>query len=360
MPLSRLGLIAAAITFAVLPYGAIAQSLEEATAALKAGDFATAETILNRLSQDDDPAAMRELARLHLSGRAATPDAVRARDLLKQAVNSGNAAAGLDLGYVLLEGIGGPADPLAARGAFAAAADANDENVEARFMWGKTSLMVSKDPEDLRNAMAEIQLASTQKYGPALALSGDFYLSGTFVGRDPKRAMSLYQEAYANGHKQSAVTVADLFAFGELGTVDLDAAGKWYARAASDGSTKAAHAAAMLIYADPQSSDADLQQAFSFATSAALAWNEDAQYLLGRMYLEGRAVGPDLFEAFKWLDLAATSAVLDAHYLRAIVARDLGPDQVALAREVARTWFETNHATPHSHRLLVGKDHVFQ
>lgn len=360
MPFPQFRLIAASCVLAMLCQGASAQTVEEAQAAAKAGDFAKAEVILTPLAEDDDPIALRELARLHLSGRATAPDPVKARDLLEQAVDGGLSAAGLDLGYVLLEGIGGPKDEAAAREAFATAAEADPENVEARFMWGKLTLMVSKDPEELRNGMAEIQLAASRKFGPALALVGDFYMSGTFVGRDPKRAMGFYQDAYANGHQQSAMTVADLFAFGDMGEVDLVAARNWYARAASEGNASAAYAVASLIYMDPQSTEDDLKQAFTFANSAALAWNEDAQMLLGQMYLDGRAVPRDPYLAFKWLDLAATSAVLDAHYLRAIAARELGPEQSAKAREEARAWFQANHATPHTHRLLSGAEHVFK
>lgn len=360
MALTHLRLIVTALALALPLSGAAAQTVVEAQAAAKAGDFATAETILTILTDQEDPAAMRELARLHLSGQAAKPDLAVARDLLVQASDQGNAAASLDLGYMLLEGLGGPADPVAARESFGLAASADPENLDARFMWAKTTLFTNQSPDDVRKAMAEVQFAAAKKFGPALALVGDFYMSGTFVTRDPKRAMSRYQEAYANGHLPSAMVVADLFAFGELGAVDVDAAIKWYARAASDGSTKAAYAAASQIYMDPQSTDENLKLAFTFANSAALAWNEDAQLLLGRMYLDGRAVARDPYEAFKWLDLAATSAVLDAHYLRAIAARDIGPEQSAQARNEARAWFEANHATPHTHRLMSGVDHTFK
>jgi TPR repeat protein len=348
------------LTLAWAGHGAAAGTLAEAQDAALAGDFAKAESILTGLAEAKDPAALRELARLHLAGQASASDPAQARSLLQQSVAQGFAPAGLDLGYVLLQGIGGPADPEAAREAFAATALADPGNIEARFMWGKTTLAIIKEPQDLPKAIAEIQLAAARKFGPALALVADFYLSGTFVAKDPQRAMSLYQEAYANGHLQSAMTVADLFAFGEMGTVDLVAAGNWYARAASEGDAKAAYAIATLIYMDPQSGDEDLKRAFTFAQSAALAWNEDAQMLLGRMYLDGRAVARDPYEAFKWLDLAATSAVLDAHYLRAIAARELGPELSAQAREEARAWFEANHATPHTHRLMNGAEHVFR
>lgn len=353
--------VCAAIFFLSLTFqGAAAQTLEEAQAAAKAGDFGRAEEILTALKGDKDPAVLRELARLHLAARAKNSDPAEGRALLEQAVDAGYAPAVVDLGYVLMDGIGGPADVEGARSAFAVAAEADPENIEARFMWGKLTVMAGKEPEAVRKAMVEIQFAAARKFGPALAMVGDFYMTGTFVGRDPQRAMVKYQEAYANGHLASAMTVADLFAFGEMGEVNLGAARKWYARAASEGNVQAAYAVASLIYLDPQSDEADLADAFGFANSAALAWNEDAQALLGRMYLEGRAVPRDLYLAYKWLDLAATSAVLDAHYLRAIAARELGAEQSAKAREEARAWFEANHATPHTHRLLAGREHVFK
>lgn len=360
MPLTLIRLTASALMFALWSNVATAQTVDDAQAAAKAGDFARAEQILTPMVEDKDPMALREMARLHLSGRAGASDPVKARVWLQEAAEAGLTLARVDLAYVQAEGIGGPKDEPAARDNFAVVAKADPENIEARFMWAKLTLIIGGEPAEIRNAMTEIQLAASRKFAPALAMVGDFYLSGTFVGRDPKRAMAMYQDAYANGDLASAMRVADLFAFGEMGDVDLAAARNWYARAASEGNANAAYAVASLIYMDPTSSEEDLKQAFTFATSAALAWNEDAQMLLGRMYLDGRAVAHDAYLAFKWLDLAATSAVLDAHYLRAIAARELGPEQAALARDEARTWFEANHATPHTHRLMTNANHVFK
>lgn len=349
LPFSLAILAASAVT-------AMSQSVEDGVTALKSGDYAKAESILTPLVEAGDSDAMRHLAQIHLQGLTAASDPKKARDLLEQAVEAGNTKAAIDLGYLQMAG-GSPDELAAARNSFEIAA--RKDIIEARFMWAKLTIMISREPEELRKAMAEIQLAGAQKYAPALVSIGDFFNTGTFVSKDPKRAIQYYQEAYANGDKASAATVAEMYAFGDLGVVDLPAALKWYETAASAGNAKAAYALAQLIYNDPAASDEDLARAFGYATSAAYAWNEDAQTLLGRMYLEGRATAPDAREAYKWFDLAASAAVLDAHYLRAIAANQIGPETAKSAHDEARKWFDENHKTPHGHRLMTEATHNF-
>lgn len=346
----------ALVLLAATSVTALGQSVEDAVTALKSGDYAQAESILTPLVEAGDSDAMRHLAQMELQGRTAAPDADHARSLLETAVDAGNLKAAIDLGYVLMAA-GSAEDLKAARDSFEIAAKA--DVLEARFMWAKLTIMISRDPEELRKAMAEIQLAGAKKFAPALVTIGDFFNTGTFVSKDPKRAIQYYQDAYANGDKQSAMKVAQMFAFGDLGQVDLPAAVKWYEVAASNGDAVAAYALAQLLYNDPAASDDVLARAFGYATSAAYAWNEDAQMLLGRMYLEGRATAPDAREAYKWFDLAASAAVIEAHYLRAIAAAQIGPETAKTAHEEARRWFEENHKTPHSHRLMTDATHGF-
>jgi peptidoglycan hydrolase-like protein with peptidoglycan-binding domain len=70
-----------------------------------------------------------------------------------------------------------------------------------------------------------------------------------------------------------------------------------------------------------------------------------SQYLLGRLYAEGRGVGLDFTQAYMWFDLAASS-----HYPPAVTARDAlasraTGEQLARARAMADDW-RAAHGAP--------------
>jgi|GEM_PF-2239891 peptidoglycan hydrolase-like protein with peptidoglycan-binding domain len=66
--------------------------------------------------------------------------------------------------------------------------------------------------------------------------------------------------------------------------------------------------------------------------------DQRAQYLLGRMYMEGRGVSQDYVQAHMWLNLATAGAVAEARAYRDQVASRMTSQQIAAAQEMARTW----------------------
>ena len=67
-----------------------------------------------------------------------------------------------------------------------------------------------------------------------------------------------------------------------------------------------------------------------------------AQYKLGLFYSTGKGVPLDYVEAHKWLNLAARS-VAEAKALRAELAHDMSPREIAEAQRQAREWLQTHH-----------------
>lgn len=67
-----------------------------------------------------------------------------------------------------------------------------------------------------------------------------------------------------------------------------------------------------------------------------------AQYELGLRYSTGKGVPLDYIEAHKWLNLAARS-VAEAKALRAELAHDMSPREIAEAQRQAREWMQTHH-----------------
>lgn len=66
-----------------------------------------------------------------------------------------------------------------------------------------------------------------------------------------------------------------------------------------------------------------------------------AQYLLGRMYMDGLGVSQDYVTAHMWLNLATTGGVANARTYRDTVGSRMPLTQVARAQEMARNWKPT-------------------
>lgn len=71
---------------------------------------------------------------------------------------------------------------------------------------------------------------------------------------------------------------------------------------------------------------------------AAEAGMPDALFELGLMYCSGRGVMPDLIEAHKWFNLAASRGNDDARRYRTEIARELSRDEIGEAQRRARAW----------------------
>jgi TPR repeat protein len=67
-----------------------------------------------------------------------------------------------------------------------------------------------------------------------------------------------------------------------------------------------------------------------------------AQYRLGLMYSTGKGVPLDYVAAHKWLNLAALRGERQARELRAELAHDMSPQQIAEAQRQAREWLQTH------------------
>jgi TPR repeat protein len=64
----------------------------------------------------------------------------------------------------------------------------------------------------------------------------------------------------------------------------------------------------------------------------------EALLSLGLMYSTGRSVEPDLVEAHKWFNIAASRGSAQASALRAEIAREMSRSDIADAQRKARDW----------------------
>ena len=89
---------------------AFAEPLDTATAAFKAGDYATAARLLLPLAESGERSAQYNLALMYGQGQGVPQDLAEALKWLRKAADQGDIDAQHDLGYVYHEGKGTPRD----------------------------------------------------------------------------------------------------------------------------------------------------------------------------------------------------------------------------------------------------------
>jgi TPR repeat protein len=135
-------------------------TFDAGVAAYDQGDYATAYKLWSSID-DDDVAAMRNVAMLQRKGLGTAKDPKAAEAMFARAAEAGLPTAQADLADMLLKGEAGPPDPKAAQPLLQAAAAAN-------------------------HPIAQYEL-------------GQMYEAGTIVPRDMKVARNLYAAAAAHG-----------------------------------------------------------------------------------------------------------------------------------------------------------------
>lgn len=332
-----------------------AQTVSEGIAAAKDGRFDDALTIWK---SDGSGEALRNIGGLYLAGVLGSTDLQQARTYFESAAELGDAQAMLSLGYMHLNGMGLAVDPKVAENWFLKGGDLG--LAEARFMWARSVLDRQADDADITNAINWLKDAAEAGIPKALTSVGDLLRTGSYTERNVGLAVDYYRRAGELGESAAIKTVGDIYLFAELGDPDIPKAITAYRAAADNGNTDAMYALSYLFYMDPNSNSDTLTMAFDLAKTASLSWHEQAQWLLGDMYLSGRGSSQDSEQAYFWLDLAASAGVIEAHHLRALAFSEIGAATAAKAHEKARAWFDNNHKIPHSHRGLGGQKHEFK
>jgi len=305
-----------------------------------------------------DGAALRNLAGLFVTGVLGQPDLNAARDHFSRAAALGDAQAMLSLGYMSLNGAGTTRNAGTAEDWFRKAA-ARDLP-EGQVMLARSILDRPADAAEIEHALTQLNAASEALHPPALMLIAELLRSGSFTEMDVEKAAEFYELAAELGAAEALGELGDMYLFAEIGAPDIPRANDYYVQASEKGVSGAMYSLAYLLYGEPDAGAETLDRAFGYARMSSLAWDERGQLLLGRMYIDGRAVPQDYEQAYFWLDLAASAGVIEAHHLRALAHAAIGDDGAEKMHAVARRWFDENHDTPHVHRLLQTSEHKFR
>ena len=146
-------------------------TFDAGVAAYDAGDYATAFKLWSSID-DDDVAAMRNVAMLERKGLGTAKDPKAAEEMFARAAEAGLPTAQADLADMLLKGEAGPPDPLHALPLLQTAAAAN-------------------------HPVAQYELAQ-------------LYEAGTVVPKDMKMARKLYAAAASHGMPEAAQRLKEL------------------------------------------------------------------------------------------------------------------------------------------------------
>ncbi|WP_062269515.1 tetratricopeptide repeat protein [Endozoicomonas arenosclerae] len=309
------------------------------------------------LSERGDADASAKLGALYLSGSLGTLDFIKARKYLALGAKV-DVSARLAYGHLLMKGLGGETDLAGAEQVFATASKLG--SLEGLYLRAKLVLGRSASELEVRNAVNDIHRAATKGFPPALSTIAELHRTGTFLEKNPQKAVEYYLKAAERGYSEALSNVAEMHLFAELGSADINKAEDFYRKAISKGVKSANYSLAFFLYNKNQNNKASLGESFRIAKIASLAWDERCQYLLGLMYFEGMAVASDHEQAYFWLDLAASAGVFEAHHIRALVARTLSKEQINKVKSRAREWFVANHDRPHGHLFIDSSKHRYQ
>ncbi len=295
-------------------------------------------------------------ARRLLTGDGETPpDFEKARLLLLEEAQAGNALAMFDLGRISSVGIGQAPDEPQAQAWYAKALAAfqtvekERSNRYAEYRIGRMYAAGLGVEQDCEAAARWFEKSATQNYAAAQYSLAKLYSEGRGVERDYKMALRLYEHAAIGGSPYAAWELGKLCRDGvgtrpddrqaaryfasafrgfqvleakshddklqyRLGWMLLHGVGaerneatarKWFERSAARGNENAQYQMAKLILGSDGSTPEENSQAVDWLTKLAEDGSEHAQYTLGKLYRNGGAVERNEVLAAIWLSHAA-------------------------------------------------------
>jgi len=151
-----------------------------------------------------------------------------------------------------------------------------------------------------------------------------------------------FRDAAAQSDRRAQLNLGLLYDRGEGVNQDYALAVHWYTMAAESGSVLAQVNLGAMVF-----EGLGTEQSYAIAAGwfrrAAMAHSATAQYNLAYMYEQGLGVEPDLVQAYAWLLIARSHDDSIAQKELDDLAARLSPAEVAQARELYDTYFETRN-----------------
>jgi TPR repeat protein len=160
---------------------------------------------------------------------------------------------------------------------------------------------------------------------------------------DSKLNLELIIQQAEQGHALAQFNLGLAYDKGEGVIQDYKEAFKWYRRAAEQG-----HAYAQfnlgVMYGKGEGVTIDYEKSEKWLLKAAEQGHAFAQDHLGYNYQNGKGVIQDFVQAHAWFNVASANGWSDASKDRDLVAKQMTPEQISKAQELAKEYFEKYQA----------------
>ena len=273
-----------------------------------------------------------KLARSYLYGSKKVPqDFQEAMRLFCQEAEQGNALAMYDLGRMWADGLGVEADPDAAKEWYRKALDAflsaekklpERKKTYLQYRIGKMYLAGLGTEQNYETAATWLDRAAEKSHKYAQYTLAGLYAKGQGVEKDLKRAFSLYYASASQGNPYASYELAKMFRDG-TGTKKSAGQAEEHFQNAFSGflvleekshDDKLQYRLGQMLY-QGIGTERDEEEAVRYWQQAAKLGNVNAQYALGKFWLDTRT--GDVHQAAAWLEKAADAGNTSAQYVLA-------------------------------------------
>ncbi|WP_300968218.1 MobP3 family relaxase, partial [Faecalibaculum rodentium] len=273
-----------------------------------------------------------KLARSYLYGSKKIPqDFQEAMRLFRQEAEQGNALAMYDLGRMWADGLGVEADPDAAMEWYRKALDAflsaekrlpERKKTYLQYRIGKMYLAGLGTDQSYETAALWLERAAEKSHKYAQYTLAGLYAKGQGVEKDLKHAFSLYHASAMQGNPYASYELAKMFRDG-TGTVKSagqadehfqDAFSGFLVLEGQSHDDKLQYRLGQMLY-QGIGTERDEEEAVRYWQQAAKLGNVNAQYALGKFWLD-TGTG-DVHQAAEWLEKAADAGNTSAQYVLA-------------------------------------------
>jgi TPR repeat protein/S1-C subfamily serine protease/uncharacterized protein YecT (DUF1311 family) len=372
---------AAAVMLAVGFAASVAAGpFDDADAAYKRGDYATALRLFRPPADRDNAYAQASLGMMYETGNGVPQDYAAAARWYRKAADQGFVMAQEMLGVMHFYGQGVPQDYVQAYAWFdlaitsLSASETEDRNQTTRLRELVAGKMTPSQLSEAQKVAAERRLklsnasrtaavaagafkdglnaskrgdyATAMRIWRSLADQGDaaaqhnlglMYANGQGVPQNYAAAVNWFRKAADQGDAKAQSNLGYAYLNGQGVAQDDAAAMSWYRKAADQGHVTAQYNLG-LMYDNGRGATRDDAAAASWFRKAADQGYVDAEFNLGAMYAKGLGVPQDYISAHMWFNLAAVGGGKDAARDRDIVTASMTPAQIAEAQRRAAEW----------------------
>ncbi|MDA3788903.1 MAG: tetratricopeptide repeat-containing serine protease family protein [Desulfobacula sp.] len=212
-------------------------------------------------------------------------------------------------------------------------------------------------PQDYKQAIYWYKKSAEQGDDSAQFRLGQMYLDGKGVTQDHKQAVYWFKKSAEQGHMIAQWRLMNMYRDGKYGVAqDYKQAFYWYKKSAEQGHTSAEVGLGDMYYYGKGVTQDHKQAVYWFKKSAELGY-ANAQFNLSRMYYEGKSTTQNYKIAYVWESLAAAQGHNNAAKNRDITAKQLTPQQLVEAQELAtqiQYKIEQQSSILHTEKVKIG------